>query len=84
MTFVNALNLLFELMWNIYIVNVQAKSTKNDNPSYTKKIVLNGLKQGWNLNPPPFRRAVETKAPQRVQFLLTFLGGRARSFGFTK
>ena len=32
------------------------------------------------------RRAVATKAPLRVQFLLTFLGGiggRARSFGFT-
>ena len=43
-------------MWNIYIVNFQAKSTKNYNPSYTKnrvRIVPKQVFTGEAVKAPP-------------------------------
>ena len=61
-------------MWNIYIVNFQAKSTKNYNPSYTKKSVQNGLKYGWNLTPLPLGVPSKLKLHKECNFCWLFLG----------
>ena len=51
------------------------------------KLVSDSMTFSFHRGLPVVRHAIATKAPLRVQFLLTFLGGgggRARSFGFTQ